>query len=46
MSMEHWWNNNGGGIGVLENILSSLCTTNLTWTGLGSNSDLRGGRRL
>jgi len=34
MSLEHWWNNNGGGIGVLEKILSSLCTTNLSWTGL------------
>jgi len=45
MSMEHWWNNNGGGIGVLEKILSSLCTTNLTWTGLGSNPGVRGGTK-
>jgi len=44
MSTEHWWNNNSGGIVVLEKILSSLCTTNLTWTGLGSSPDLRGGR--
>ena len=45
ISMEHWWNdtdrgnrNTGGGGG------GGLSTTNLTWTGLGPNMDLRGER--